>query len=52
MNPRNAHARAWLLRGYALAGARERAASEMAALASLDPALAARVATEIPAGSR
>ena len=52
MNPRNAHARAWLLRGYALAGARDRAASEMAALTSLDPALAARVATEIPAGSR
>ena len=52
MNPRNPHARAWLLRGYALAGQRERAASEMAALASLDPAMAARVATEIPASSR
>ena len=52
MNPRHAHARAWLTRAYALAGARERAADAMAALTTLDPALAARVATEIPASAR
>ena len=49
MNPRNPSGRAWLLRAYALAGARERAAGEMAALAALDPAMAAQVASEIPA---
>jgi protein O-mannosyl-transferase len=52
MNPRHAHARAWLTRAYALAGARERAADAMAALTTLDPALAARVASEIPASAR
>jgi protein O-mannosyl-transferase len=52
MNPRNSHGRAWLARAYALSGARERAASEMAALATLDPALAARVASEIPVSRR
>jgi len=52
MNPRHAHARAWLTRAYALAGARERAADAMAALTTLDPTLAARVATEIPASAR
>ena len=52
MNPRNPSGRAWLLRAYALAGARERAAGEMAALAALDPAMAAQVASEIPAARR
>ena len=52
MNPRNPSGRAWLARAYALAGARERAASEMSALAALDPAMAAQVASEIPASRR
>jgi hypothetical protein len=52
MNPRNSHGRAWLARAYALSGARDRAANEMTALASLDPAMAARVASEIPASRR
>jgi Flp pilus assembly protein TadD len=52
MNPRNPSGRAWLARAYALAGARERAASEMTALAALDPAMAAQVASEIPASRR
>jgi protein O-mannosyl-transferase len=52
MNPRNPHGRAWLARAYALSGARDRAASEMTALASLDPAMAARVSSEIPASRR
>ena len=52
MNPRNPSGRAWLARAYALAGARERAASEMTALAALDPAMAAQVAAEIPSSRR
>jgi protein O-mannosyl-transferase len=52
MNARNPQGRAWLARVYALSGARERAASEMAVLTTLDPALAARVASEIPASAR
>jgi hypothetical protein len=36
-----------MVRAYALSGARERAAEAMAALATLDPATAARVAEEI-----
>jgi hypothetical protein len=47
MNPRSPSARAWMVRAYALSGARERAAEAMAALATLDPATAARVAEEI-----
>jgi tetratricopeptide (TPR) repeat protein len=52
MNPRGVAARAWLVRALALAGAGARAAAEMTALATLDPATAARVAAEIPQGKR
>ena len=52
MQPRDPESRAWLARGYARAGDGDRARSELAALAALDPALAARVESEIAARSR
>jgi Flp pilus assembly protein TadD len=52
MQPRDPQSRAWLARGYARAGDGDRARSELAALAALDPALAARVESEIAARSR
>ncbi len=52
MQPRDPESRAWLARGYARAGDGDRARSELAALTALDPALAARVESEIAAQSR
>jgi Flp pilus assembly protein TadD len=52
MQPRDPQSRAWLARGYARAGDGDRARSELAALAALDPVLAARVESEIAARTR
>jgi Flp pilus assembly protein TadD len=52
MRPRDPQSRAWLARGYARAGDGDRARSELAALAALDPVLAARVESEIAARTR
>lgn len=47
MKPRNPHARMWLARAYARAGAPDRAGAELEALASLDATLADRVKAEL-----
>jgi Flp pilus assembly protein TadD len=52
MQPRDPQSRARLARGYARAGDGARARSELAALAALDPALAALVESEIAARPR
>ena len=52
MRPRDPQSRAWLARGYARAGDGNRARSELAALAALDPVLAARVESEIATRTR